>query len=191
MSKTVAELGRVDILVNNASEQHVSSAGIEDVPPEQIERVMRTNVRARTSARAPAPGPAPPRCCATPAAQLLPTRRLCPPAPAPQVFGYVFMAKAASKHMKAGAAIIQTVSIEAYEGMPYMVPYSASKARRGARRRAAARAMPPAADSRGCTARPPPLPPSPPRTPPPCPLRRAPCCRARSSRSRAPCPRAS
>lgn len=31
--------------VNNASEQHVSSAGIEDVPPEQVERVMRTNVR--------------------------------------------------------------------------------------------------------------------------------------------------
>ena len=31
-------------LVNNASEQHVSSAGIEDVPPEQLERVIRTNV---------------------------------------------------------------------------------------------------------------------------------------------------
>jgi hypothetical protein len=31
-------------LRRTASEQHVSSAGIEDVPPEQLERVMRTNV---------------------------------------------------------------------------------------------------------------------------------------------------
>ena len=41
VSKTKAELGRVDVVVNNASEQHVSSAGIEDVPPEQLERVFR------------------------------------------------------------------------------------------------------------------------------------------------------
>ncbi|KAI8463913.1 MAG: short-chain dehydrogenase/reductase SDR [Monoraphidium minutum] len=86
VAKTVSELGRIDILVNNASEQHVSSAGIEDVPPEQLERVMRTNV-----------------------------------------YGYLFMAKAAVPHMHAGASIIQTVSVEAYEGSPFMVPYTMSK----------------------------------------------------------------
>ncbi|KIZ07834.1 short-chain dehydrogenase/reductase SDR [Monoraphidium neglectum] len=86
ITKTVAELGRIDILVNNASEQHVSSAGIEDVPAEQLERVLRTNV-----------------------------------------FGYIFMAKAALPHMKPGSSIIQTVSVEAYEGMPFMVPYATSK----------------------------------------------------------------
>lgn len=86
ISKTVSELGHIDILVNNASEQHVSSAGIEDVPPEQLERVMMTNV-----------------------------------------FGYMFMSKHAVPHMKAGASIINTVSVEAYEGMPFMVPYAMSK----------------------------------------------------------------
>ena len=41
--KTVERLGRIDILVNNASEQHVQER-LEDIPPEQLERTFRTNV---------------------------------------------------------------------------------------------------------------------------------------------------
>ena len=41
--KTVERLGRIDILINNASEQHVQDK-LEDIPPEQLERTFRTNV---------------------------------------------------------------------------------------------------------------------------------------------------
>ncbi len=43
VEQTVNELGRLDILVNNAAEQHVGK-GIEDVEPEQLERTYRTNL---------------------------------------------------------------------------------------------------------------------------------------------------
>jgi NAD(P)-dependent dehydrogenase (short-subunit alcohol dehydrogenase family) len=42
VKKTVQQLGRIDILVNNAAEQQVG-AGIEDVSPEQLEQTYRTN----------------------------------------------------------------------------------------------------------------------------------------------------
>jgi NAD(P)-dependent dehydrogenase (short-subunit alcohol dehydrogenase family) len=86
VAKTVQELGALDVLVNNASEQHVSSAGIDDVPPEQLERTLKTNV-----------------------------------------FGYLLMAKHAAPHLKPGASVVNTVSVEAYQGMPSLVPYAASK----------------------------------------------------------------
>ena len=41
--KTVERLGRIDIVINNASEQHVQDR-LEDIPPEQLERTFRTNV---------------------------------------------------------------------------------------------------------------------------------------------------
>ena len=43
VAKTVQELGRLDILVNNASEQHPQES-IEDITAEQLERTFRTNV---------------------------------------------------------------------------------------------------------------------------------------------------
>ncbi|HYG27094.1 MAG TPA: SDR family oxidoreductase, partial [Caulobacteraceae bacterium] len=43
VEKTVERLGRLDIVVNNASEQHVQDR-LEDLPPEQLERTFRTNV---------------------------------------------------------------------------------------------------------------------------------------------------
>jgi NAD(P)-dependent dehydrogenase (short-subunit alcohol dehydrogenase family) len=43
VQKTVAELGKLDILVNNASEQHPQES-IEDISAEQLERTFRTNV---------------------------------------------------------------------------------------------------------------------------------------------------
>ena len=42
VERTVRELGRVDIVVNNAAEQQVGE-GIEDVEPEQLEKTFRTN----------------------------------------------------------------------------------------------------------------------------------------------------
>jgi NAD(P)-dependent dehydrogenase (short-subunit alcohol dehydrogenase family) len=43
VSKVVQELGRVDILVNNASEQHVAES-LTDVTPEELQRTFATNV---------------------------------------------------------------------------------------------------------------------------------------------------
>lgn len=42
VERTVRELGRLDILVNNAAEQQVGK-GIQDVSPEQLEKTYRTN----------------------------------------------------------------------------------------------------------------------------------------------------
>lgn len=43
VQKTVAELGKLDILVNNAAEQHPQQK-IEDITAEQLERTFRTNI---------------------------------------------------------------------------------------------------------------------------------------------------
>jgi len=43
VEKTVERLGRLDILVNNAAEQHVQER-LEDITPDQLERTFRTNI---------------------------------------------------------------------------------------------------------------------------------------------------
>jgi NAD(P)-dependent dehydrogenase (short-subunit alcohol dehydrogenase family) len=43
VERTVAELGSLDVLVNNAAEQH-AAGGIEEITPEQLERTFRTNI---------------------------------------------------------------------------------------------------------------------------------------------------
>jgi len=43
VQRTVAELGRLDILVNNAAEQHAVT-DIADLPADQVERTFRTNI---------------------------------------------------------------------------------------------------------------------------------------------------
>lgn len=43
------------------------------------------------------------------------------------VFAYFFMVKAAVKHLKEGAAIVNTVSVTAYKGSPQLLDYSATK----------------------------------------------------------------
>lgn len=43
VEKTLAEFGKLDILVNNCAEQHMVEA-FEDIPVEQIERTFRTNI---------------------------------------------------------------------------------------------------------------------------------------------------
>jgi NAD(P)-dependent dehydrogenase (short-subunit alcohol dehydrogenase family) len=43
VARTVRELGRLDVLVNNAAEQHTTKS-ISEISPEQLERTFRTNI---------------------------------------------------------------------------------------------------------------------------------------------------
>lgn len=43
IGKVVESLGRLDILVNNASEQHVQES-LTDITPEQLQKTFATNV---------------------------------------------------------------------------------------------------------------------------------------------------
>ncbi|WP_373233540.1 SDR family oxidoreductase [Cohnella sp.] len=85
VESTVKQLGKLDILVNNAAEQHPQQR-LEDISSEQLERTFRTNI-----------------------------------------FSYFYMAKAALKHLKQGAAIINTTSVTAYHGNEQLIDYSATK----------------------------------------------------------------
>jgi len=82
---TVKTFGRLDILVNNAAEQHEVDDPLE-LTAQQIERTFRTNV-----------------------------------------FSFFFMAKAALRHMKAGATILNTTSITAFKGHKTLLDYSSTK----------------------------------------------------------------
>lgn len=85
IEQTVKELGKLDILVNNAAEQHPQES-IEDITAEQLEKTFRTNI-----------------------------------------FAMFYLTKAAMKHLKKGASIINTASITAYEGNPTLIDYSSTK----------------------------------------------------------------
>jgi NAD(P)-dependent dehydrogenase (short-subunit alcohol dehydrogenase family) len=82
---TVKTFGRLDVLVNNAAEQHEVDDPLE-LTGEQIERTFRTNV-----------------------------------------FSFFFLTKAALRHMKAGATILNTTSITAFQGHRTLLDYSATK----------------------------------------------------------------
>jgi NAD(P)-dependent dehydrogenase (short-subunit alcohol dehydrogenase family) len=85
VEKTVKEFGRIDILVNNAAEQHETEDPL-DIDGKQLERTFRTNI-----------------------------------------FGMFFLTKAALRHMKAGAAIINTTSVTAYQGHKTLLDYASTK----------------------------------------------------------------
>jgi len=85
VERTVKQLGRLDVLVNNAAEQHPQES-LEEIDREQLERTFRTNV-----------------------------------------FGIFVMTKAAMKHLKKGATIVNTTSVTAYEGNPQLLDYSSTK----------------------------------------------------------------
>jgi NAD(P)-dependent dehydrogenase (short-subunit alcohol dehydrogenase family) len=85
VAQTVKEFGKLDILVNNAAEQHPQDS-IERITEKQLERTFRTNI-----------------------------------------FSFFFMVKAAMKHLKKGAAIINTTSVTAYKGSAHLLDYSSTK----------------------------------------------------------------
>lgn len=85
IERTVQTFGKLDILVNNAAEQHPQPR-IEDITAEQLERTFRTNI-----------------------------------------FAMFFLTKAAMKHLKPGASIVNTASITAYKGSEQLIDYSATK----------------------------------------------------------------
>jgi NAD(P)-dependent dehydrogenase (short-subunit alcohol dehydrogenase family) len=85
VEKTIAHFGRIDVLVNNAAEQHTAN-DLPEISEQQLEETFRTNI-----------------------------------------FGYIFMAQAALKHMREGAAIVNTTSVTAYRGSPQLVDYASTK----------------------------------------------------------------
>ena len=85
VEQTMKEFGKLDILINNAAEQHPQES-IEKITEKQLERTFRTNI-----------------------------------------FSFFFMAKAATKHLKEGAAIINTTSVTAYKGSAHLLDYSSTK----------------------------------------------------------------
>ncbi len=85
VAQTVEQFGGVDVVVNNAAEQHPQNS-IERITEKQLERTFRTNI-----------------------------------------FSFFFMVKAAMKHLKKGAVIINTSSVTAYKGSAHLLDYSSTK----------------------------------------------------------------
>jgi NAD(P)-dependent dehydrogenase (short-subunit alcohol dehydrogenase family) len=85
VEKTIAHFDRIDVLINNAAEQHTAEE-LPEISEKQLEETFRTNI-----------------------------------------FGYIFMAQAALKHMREGAAIVNTTSVTAYRGSPHLVDYASTK----------------------------------------------------------------
>jgi NAD(P)-dependent dehydrogenase (short-subunit alcohol dehydrogenase family) len=85
VEQVINALGKLDILVNNAAEQHPQES-IEKISAKQLERTFRTNI-----------------------------------------FSFFFMTKTAMKHLKKGAAIINTTSVTAYKGSAHLLDYSSTK----------------------------------------------------------------
>jgi NAD(P)-dependent dehydrogenase (short-subunit alcohol dehydrogenase family) len=87
VQQTVQEFGQIDVLVNNAAYQMAQPGGIEDIPTEQFDRVLKTNL-----------------------------------------YGMFWITKAALPHMREGASIINTASIQAFTPSPELLDYAMTKA---------------------------------------------------------------
>jgi len=85
VDKTIEKFGKLNILINNAGEQHPDK-DITDITEEQLRRTFQSNI-----------------------------------------FAMFFLTQAARKHLKKGAAIINTTSVTMYKGSPPLLDYSATK----------------------------------------------------------------
>jgi NAD(P)-dependent dehydrogenase (short-subunit alcohol dehydrogenase family) len=85
VDRCVSELGRLDVLVNNAAVQTTHDT-ITEHPSDEIERIFRTNILAM-----------------------------------------FWLTKAAVPHMKPGATIVNTTSVQAYQPDAMLLPYSTTK----------------------------------------------------------------
>ncbi|MBD0290973.1 MAG: SDR family oxidoreductase, partial [Thermoleophilia bacterium] len=85
VERALAELGRLDILVNNAAFQ-MEYESITEIPPEEIEHVFRVNVLSQ-----------------------------------------FWLCQAAIPHLEAGAAIINSASVQAYHPSPSLIHYATTK----------------------------------------------------------------
>jgi NAD(P)-dependent dehydrogenase (short-subunit alcohol dehydrogenase family) len=85
VEETIDEFSKIDIVVNNAAEQHLQES-IDKITEKQLVRTFRTNI-----------------------------------------FSFFFLTKAAMKHLKKGAAIINSASVTAYKGSPKLLDYSSTK----------------------------------------------------------------
>ncbi len=85
IDKTIDEFGKLDILINNAAEQHFEEE-FTKIPDEQMENTFRTNI-----------------------------------------FSMFYLTKAALKHMKKGASIVNCTSITAYRGSSHLIDYASTK----------------------------------------------------------------
>ncbi|MFO0850009.1 MAG: SDR family oxidoreductase [Gemmataceae bacterium] len=85
VERAVSELGRLDVLVNNAAYQQRQNS-LAEITDEQLDKTFRTNI-----------------------------------------YGYFYMARAALKHLHAGAAIVNTGSITGLEGNKTLIDYASTK----------------------------------------------------------------
>jgi NAD(P)-dependent dehydrogenase (short-subunit alcohol dehydrogenase family) len=86
VDRTVADLGGIEILVNNAAFQTAQPGGIADITTEQFDRVMKTNL-----------------------------------------YAMFWLCRAAVPHMRPGATIINTASIQAYLSSSALLDYATTK----------------------------------------------------------------
>ncbi|OYO18627.1 NAD(P)-dependent dehydrogenase [Enemella dayhoffiae] len=83
----VAELGGIDVLVNNAAFQMGRGQGLESISTEQLDRVMKTNL-----------------------------------------YAMFWVTQQALPHLKKGASVINTTSVQAYDPSESLMDYAATKA---------------------------------------------------------------